>query len=44
MREFLAFKRKLDVYKSLDAVLPVIDEVDRAVRRLKGEACDAQTF
>lgn len=44
MREFLAFKRKLDAYKTLDAVRPVIGEIDRAVRRLKGEAHDAQTI
>lgn len=42
LREFLAFKRKLDAYKSLDAVRPVIGEIDRAVRSLKGEDCDAQ--
>lgn len=44
LREFLAFKHKLDVYKALDAVRPVIREVERAVQRLKGEACDAQTL
>lgn len=36
LREFLAFRRKLDAYKSLDAVRPVIREVERAVRRLEG--------
>lgn len=44
LREFLAFKHKLDAYKSLDAVQPVIFEIDRAVRRLKGETHDAQTI
>lgn len=43
LREFLAFKRKLDVYKSLDAVRPAIKEIDRAIRRLGGDA-DAQTI
>lgn len=43
LREFLAFKHKLDAYKSLDAVRPVIGEIDRAVRRLKGEDRSEQT-
>lgn len=44
LREFLAFKRKLDIYKSLDAVRPVIGEIDRAVRRLKDGVLDAKTI
>lgn len=44
LREFLAFRRKLDAYKSLDEVQPVIFEIDRAARRLKGETHDAQTI
>lgn len=44
LREFLAFKRKLDVYKSLDAVRPVIREVDRAVRLLESDSHDSQTI
>lgn len=44
LREFLAFKRKLDVYKSLDAVRPVIREVDRAVRLLEGDSHDSRTI
>lgn len=43
LREFLAFKRKLDTYKSLDAVRPVLKEIDRAVHRLKGDARSDQT-
>lgn len=42
LREFLSFKRKLEAYKSLDAVRPVIREVERAVRRLEGEPHHAQ--
>lgn len=42
LREFLCFKRKLEAYKSLDAVRPVIREVERAVRRLEGEPHHAQ--
>lgn len=44
LREFLAFKRKLEAYKSLGAVRPVIGEIDRAVRRLEVEVHNAQTI
>ena len=44
LREFLAFKCKLDSYKMLDVVRPVVSEIDRAVQRLKGEPRDAQTI
>lgn len=43
LREFLAFKRKLESYKMLDAVRPAIKEIDRAIRRLGGDT-DAQTI
>lgn len=42
LREFMAFKRKLESYKSLDAARPVIREVERAIHRLEGGARHAQ--
>lgn len=37
LREFQTFKRKLEAYKEIDAVAPVIREIDRAIKHIKSD-------
>ena len=43
-KEFMALKRKMEVYSSLAPVRRIIKEVDRAARQLNEEANNAQAI